>query len=504
MFESAEIGHVVDKLTYQTREPKLRKALLDAQYELAEHKRFPVLILIGGVDGAGKGETVNLLNEWMDPRHIQTQALGAASDEERERPPMWRFWRELPPKGRLGIFFGSWYTDPIVRRTYGELGRAAYEARLAEIVRFERMLADEGTLIFKFWFHLGKRQQKARLRELERHPETRWRVSDTDWKHFALYDRFRKISETALRQTSTAYAPWTIVEGLDPRYRSLTVGETLLDGLRRRLDGGQASPATSTAMAAPTPLPPLDGRTLLAALDQTKRTERSAYRDALDRLQGRLNLLVRDRRFSQHALAVVFEGGDAAGKGGAIRRVTQALDARTYRVIPIAAPTEEERAQPYLWRFWRHAPRRGRVTMFDRSWYGRVLVERVEGFCATGDWLRGFSEINDFEEQLAANGTLVVKFWLEISPDEQLRRFEERQATDFKAYKLTPEDWRNREKRPQYDLAVNDMVERTSTAVAPWTLVAADDKYGARLQVLSTLVARLEVAYEAAGKTRRR
>ena len=191
MFESAEIGHVVDKVQYQQREPLLRKALLDAQYELAEARKFPVLLVIGGVDGAGKGETVNLLNEWMDPRHIQTNALPPPSDEERERPPMWRFWRELPPKGRIGIFFGSWYTDPIIRRTYGELGRSAYEARLAEIVRFERMLADEGTLILKFWFHLSKQQQRARLRELEKRSETRWRVTETDSKHFALYHRFR-------------------------------------------------------------------------------------------------------------------------------------------------------------------------------------------------------------------------------------------------------------------------------------------------------------------------
>lgn len=211
-------------------------------------------------------------------------------------------------------------------------------------------------------------------------------------------------------------------------------------------------------------------------------------------MQGRLDTLVRDARFAKRSLVVVFEGMDAAGKGGAIRRVTAALDVRRYQVVPIAAPTDEELAQPYLWRFWRRMPGHGRVVIFDRSWYGRVLVERVEGLCAPADWMRAYAEINDFEEQLIENGTVVVKFWLAIDPEEQLRRFRERETDPLKRYKITPEDWRNREKWPQYELAVGDMIERTSTEIAPWTLVEANNKYYARVKVLHTLCERMEAS----------
>ena len=193
-------------------------------------------------------------------------------------------------------------------------------------------------------------------------------------------------------------------------------------------------------------------------------------------------------------MVAVFEGNDGAGKGSSIRRVTSALDARCYDNVSVAAPTEEECAQPYLWRFWRHLPRRGRFTFFDRSWYGRVLVERIEGFCSEADWMRAYSEINDFESRLSRHETVVVKFWLAISKDEQLRRFKQREKTPFKRFKITDEDWRNREKWDAYETAVCDMVDRTSTAGAPWTLVEANNKYFARIKVLKTLCAAVEAA----------
>jgi polyphosphate kinase 2 (PPK2 family) len=240
------------------------------------------------------------------------------------------------------------------------------------------------------------------------------------------------------------------------------------------------------------PRPSLDGMNVLRALDLTKRLDKKDYEDELLTLQGRLNLLTRHRNFQKHSVVLVFEGVDAAGKGGGIRRITQALDARMYHIHPIAAPTEEERAQPYLWRFWRHLPRRGRVAIFDRSWYGRVLVERVEGYCAETDWQRAYSEINEFEDQIVRSRSLLLKFWLSISQEEQLRRFEERQATPFKRFKITEEDWRNREKWPAYEAAICDMLDRTSTEIAPWTLVESEDKYYGRIKILKTLVQRLE------------
>jgi len=488
MFESAELGHRIDKDVWDREVPPLREALLDAQYDLAAAK-FPVVILVAGVDGAGKSETVNTLNEWMDPRHIQTHGLAEPSDEERERPYMWRYWRLLPPKGKIGIFDGSWYTWPILERAYGRIKTSDLDQDMARVARFEQMLIHEGALVLKFWMHLGKAVQKKRLKSLEKDPKTSWRVTPRDWKHFEMYDTFRQVAERALRATSTGDAPWIVVEATDPRYQRLTVGKILLERLRARLD--HPAPVVPPLPSQP-PAPTLDGVNILKALDLSKRMDKKDYEEELLVLQGKLNLLTRHRNFRKHAVVLVFEGVDAAGKGGSIRRITQALDARRYHIHPTAAPTEEERAQPYLWRFWRNLPRRGEVAIYDRSWYGRVLVERVEGFCSEADWRRAYSEINDFEDQVVRNRSILLKFWLSISQEEQLRRFEERETTPFKRFKITEEDWRNREKWPAYEAATCDMLDRTSTEIAPWTLVESEDKHFGRIKILRTLVQRLE------------
>jgi len=366
MFESAELGHAISKQAYARQVTKLREALLDAQYDLFDAGRFPVYILIGGVDGAGRGETINLLNEWMDPRHIRTVAFGDPSDEESERPRLWRFWRSLPPKGKIGIFFGHWYSDPILDRVNRSTRHAQLVQRIEEIVRFERMLSDEGALVLKFWFHLSKKAQKKRLMSLQKDPRTRWRVTDSDWDRYKCYDRFRKVSEFVLRDTSTARAPWIVIEGQDANYRNLTVGNALLAAMRERLD---QKPVLRLEDRIP-PIPAaLDQRDVLSALDLNVSLDRKHYEQLLEQYQGKLNLLARRPRFNKRSLVLVFEGNDAAGKGGAIRRVTQCLDARQYQTVPVAAPTEEERAQPYLWRFWRQVPRHGRISIFDRSWY---------------------------------------------------------------------------------------------------------------------------------------
>ena len=490
MFESAELGHKIAKAEYECEEPALRARLLTLQYDMLAKAEFPVIIVIGGVDGAGKSETLNVLHEWMDPRHIVTNAFGKMSDEEAERPRMWRYWRALPPKGRIGILFGAWHSNPILDRVTGRTTEDELVRTAERIVRFERMLVDEGVLLLKFWFHLSKKAQKARLEALEADPKTRWRISDTDWARYKMYDRFRKVSEMALRRTSAGHAPWTVVEGLDANYRYLTVGHAIADAVERRLTGDKPRTAPPAAL----PEPPLDGRTVLSALDYNQVLPRKDYQRALAKHQGVLNLLTRHRKFAQRSAILVFEGVDAAGKGGAIRRVVWPLDARYYRVIPVAAPTEEERVQPYLWRFWRHLPRFGRVTIFDRSWYGRVLVERVEGYCSEADWMRAYGEINDFEEQLAEAGGIIIKFWLTITPDEQLARFRAREQSAFKSFKITAEDWRNREKGPAYDRAVCDMIDRTNNVFAPWVLVPANDKYFARAIVLRTICDRIEAA----------
>jgi polyphosphate:AMP phosphotransferase len=474
MFEAADLEHRVSKAAYRRAEPKLRRALLDAQYDLYQNGRFPVLILIAGVDGAGRGETIHLLNGWMDPRHILTHGFADPSDEERERPQQWRFWRAMPPKGKVGVFFGAWHTEPILRRAQSKMSAGLFERNIDEILRLEKMLCDEGVLLLKYWFHISKKQQKKRLKALHEKPETH-------------YKKYVKVSEGFVTRTSSAQAPWIIIPGADPRHRALSFGRHLLAAMRERLDRKAAGRPPK-----PPPLAPSGETDLLRALELDQPLTKPVYSKQLDSWQRRLNVLSRDPRMRSISVVCVFEGNDAAGKGGAIRRVTAAIDARYYRNVPVSAPSEEERAQPYLWRFWRHIPRRGRFVFFDRSWYGRVLVERVERLVPRGDWMRAYSEINDFEAALLRHDIVVSKFWLAISRQEQYRRFKRREKVAFKRFKITPEDWRNREKWDDYEAAVCDMVERTSNSGAPWTLVEANNKYFARIKVLQTLCAALE------------
>jgi len=497
MLESAEIGHKISKQTYARKEPPLRKALLNAQFDLSQTRRGPVLIILSGVHAGGRGETANKLTEWMDPRQIRVVAFGPRTPEETERPPAWRYWRALPPKGKLGIFLNAWYNEAMreATRGRGKIDDDRLHSHVQAIREHEQMLSDEGTLLLKFWIHLSKAEQKQRLKALEDDPRTRWRVTRADWEAYRIYNKSHALWEHLLRETSTGEAPWYVVEGADERYRNLTVGKILLDAMRSIVKVPSATGKAPLRHAvAPTPPSVLDNVKLIRDLDLSKKLPSEDYKRELEKYQGKLAKLSRHKRFADHSLILVFEGSDAAGKGGAIRRVTGALDARQYITVPVAAPTEEERAQPYLWRFWRFVPPLGGIVIFDRSWYGRVLVERVEGYCTVDEWMRSYNEINQFEEQLTAGDAIVVKFWLQISKAEQLRRFRAREHTAFKRFKITAEDWRNRKKWNQYEVAVCDMVDRTSTEIAPWTLVAAEDKNYARIKILRTIVLRLEHA----------
>jgi polyphosphate:AMP phosphotransferase len=516
MFSTAELGQTVSKSEYNQREPILRQALLEVQANLRVSSRFPVIILFAGVDGGGKGDTVNLLNEWMDPRWLRTRAYDDPSDEERERPEYWRFWRDLPPKGQIGLFLSSWYSQPILRRVYEKDDVAVFDDRLDRILAFEKALADDGALILKFWMHLSHDAQKRRLKKLEKDPLTSWRVTQRDWDHWQIYDRFEAAAERTIMRTSVGHANWTIVEGVDPCFRSLTVGNIVHKEISRHLEevrkkdlllqelsaSHKPQPIADLQTAAEVPqgeadatiteIQPLQVATVLSSLDMSQYLNKSDYKKQLKACQARLNLLHRKALKEKISTILLFEGPDAAGKGGAIRRVTRALDARHYQVIPIAAPSDEERAHHYLWRFWRHLSRAGRITIFDRSWYGRVLVERVEGFATEEEWKRAFAEINEFEEQLTDHGILLLKYWEHITKDEQLERFKAREQTPHKRWKLTEEDWRNREKWEDYEWAVNDIVEHTSTHSAPWVLVEGNDKRFSRIKVITTFCDRLE------------
>jgi polyphosphate:AMP phosphotransferase len=334
-------------------------------------------------------------------------------------------------------------------------------------------------LLLKYWFHVSKKAQKKNLAQIGQKPPSH-------------YKRFQKVSEEFVRRTSSAQAPWIVVPAEEKRFRALTFGRHLLAALRERLD---EKPVKRRADKHPPLAEPADKLNVLRALRLDQPMARPEYHEELERWQQQLGALSRDKRMRKISVVAVFEGNDAAGKGGAIRRVAGGIDARYYRSVPVAAPTEEERAQPYLWRFWRQLPRRGRFVFFDRSWYGRVLVERVEKLSPEHDWMRAYAEINDFELALVRHDIVLLKFWLAISKEEQYRRFREREKVAFKRFKITPEDWRNRKQWDAYEEAVCDMVERTSTRVAPWTLVEANNKYYARIKVLKTLCEAVEKAF---------
>jgi polyphosphate:AMP phosphotransferase len=497
MLETVELGRALDKETYEREEPQLRDDLLNAQYDLRSAD-FPVLLIFAGDDRIGFHETVNVVHEWLDARYLETHAIGAPTDEERERPEFWRYWRTLPRNGRMGVYVGGWTLRAIRDRMGKRIKKAAFERALERIVRYEKALVDDGALVLKFWLHLAKDEHRRRIRKAEKDPDKTWRIDEVDHRIFENYDRSMRTVEHALRKTSTVEAPWHVIESTDRRYRMLEIGRRILQTLELR----SAAPAAGSVTVAPVPEPEelLPAQpTILGAIDLGATVPKEVYVKRLDEGQAKLHRLARTAVERGVSSVLVFEGWDAAGKGGCVRRLTAAMNAQHYRVVPIAAPTEEERAHHYLWRFWARLPRAGHVTIFDRSWYGRVLVERVEGFATEAEWRRAYGEINEFEEQLVEHGIVLQKFWLHIDRDEQLARFQAREKTAYKKYKITEEDYRNRERWDDYERAVNDMVARTSTELAPWTLVAANDKRHARLKVLATYVDALAASLRGSG-----
>ncbi len=491
MFETAELGRSTSKEEYRQQEPVLRTGVLTVQYELRDAD-FPVILVIAGIDRLGCAHLMNLLHEWMDARYLEASVFEAPSDEELERPRFWRYWRALPAKGRIGIFHREWTTRAIVDRVKGNLDDAGLDERLRHIESFEKALAADGALVLKFWLHVSRKALARRLADAKNGSVDSWEIVKEDRLVLRQYADVRSVAEQVLRRTSVPGTLWNVIESEDWRYRSVAVAQTLIQTLTRRL----AEPpkvrlhTRGRGVEEPNPL------TVLDQVDLTKTIEDEAYERKLRRCWETLAKLTRKSHKRGLPAVLVFEGWDAAGKGGVIRRLTKPLDAARYRVIPIAAPNEEERAQHYLWRFWRRLPRAGHWTIFDRSWYGRVLVERLEGFATEEEWRRAYAEINDFEEMLVRHGVLLLKFWIHISPEEQLRRFKAREKVPFKKYKITAEDYRNRERWNAYELAADEMVQRTSTSYARWHLVSGNDKRWARIQVLKTTCRELRAALD--------
>lgn len=490
----AKVKPRLSKRVYQARADKLRAELLQLQLELKQVP-FKVLLIVAGPEGAGRGTLLNKLAEWLDPRGVETFSWHPPTDSERAHPHQWRFWRSLPGMGRIGLYAGSWYTETLREeaRNRRALGHVADEAE--RIRDFEKLLADGGTLIVKVWLHLTREAQGRRLRTLRADPVTAWRVTEEDWHHHRIYDRLDKTARLIREKTDRPGARWNIIDAEDERTRDLAVGRLLLREFARQKQRiaklKEPSAPRKHRSLRPSGLRRLKGLPLDQDLSEKD------YDHLREKWLGRLNRATRAALGAGRSIVFVFEGWDAAGKGGAIRRLTSAIDPRDYSVIPVAKPTPEEKHAHYLWRFWRDIPRDGRMAVFDRSWYGRVLVERIEGFCREDEWRRAFAEINDFERQLAEHGTIVLKYWLHISHEEQLERFRDRETTPNKRHKLNEEDWRNRRKRAAYEVAVGDMLALTDAADAPWHLVPADNKRFARLEVLRTASRQIEAALEA-------
>ncbi len=492
MFESVELGRKVAKDEYAAQVMPLRGRLLDLQRRLTGAD-FPVLVLLGGSDASGRSEAANVLKEWFDVRFLETHSFGKFAREEDHRPERWKHWRTLPPKGRVAIYVGSWYTNVLDRRTVGNLGGGKFRDALEHISTFENMLADDGALILKFWLHIPYAVQKRRLQKLAKNKRTAWRVTDESWAALDRFDKRLRAAAEAIQRTDSGQTPWFLVESACERYRNLTIAETIAQRVDERFrHARRSSPPSLGPLNSVLPDRLEDDHSVLHKIEQGDAKADPKYERKLERLQEKLGELTW-RAFEQRVSTVlVFEGWDAAGKGGAIRRVSAAVDARLLRVISIAAPTDEEKSHHYLWRFWRHVPVDGRVTVYDRSWYGRVLVERVEGYAMTDEWKRAYREINEFERELVEHGTVLLKFFLHITPDEQLRRFKERETIAYKQHKISEEDYRNRSKWTQYEAAIDEMVARTSTLTAPWGLIGANNKRSARLAVLDRVVGALE------------
>ena len=485
------------KKAYETRVADLREKLVQLQVE-QKTQPFKILLIVAGVAGAGRGDVLNTLGGWLDPRGVETFSFSQPTDEERTRPFLWRFWRSLPTAGKIGVYAGSWYTEALAEQARSKKQKLVLDHDLERIRAFEKVLADNDTLIIKVWLNLDKKAQRERFKKLEADPHAAWRVTEEDWRHHRIYERLERTALHILKETHRPGALWNVVDAEDERARNLAVGELLVEHFaahRRHLAKLARTRLPAKADPAPKPLRAY-GRRRLEGLPLDQKLSASDYEAKRDKWLGRLNAAVRAAQAAGRAITFVFEGWDAAGKGGAIRRLTSAIDVRDYRVYPIAKPTDEEKAHHYLWRFWRHVPRDGQIAIYDRSWYGRVLVERLEGFCRPDEWKRAFTELNELERELVDHGQIVVKFWLHISREEQLARFRSREQTAFKSHKINQEDWRNRRKWNAYEVAVGDMLALTDTAHAPWHLIPANDKRYARLQVLRTACRAIQAALE--------
>lgn len=498
MLEKVDLNKDLKKKDFNKIMDELGPKLASLQRE-CKNKKIPVIIVFEGWGAAGKGTMINRLIGPLDPRGFKVFTIQKASEEEVMRPFLWRFWTKTPEKGRMAIFDRSWYRRVLSDRIDGVTTEKEVQYAFDEIVNFEEQLTDDNNVIIKFFLHISKKEQKKRFDRLEAAAETSWRVTKNDWKHYKKYEEYLKVNDEMLEKTDTDFAPWCIVEATDREYATIKIISTVIEMLEAAIAKknieenkklSEKETEDSKQCSIYTDLHLKTG--VLNGIDLNKTIEKEEYKKKLVKLQNRLAILHNEMYQKRIPVVIAFEGWDAGGKGGAIKRLTENIDPRGYEVIPTASPNDIERAHHYLWRFWKSMPKAGHLAIFDRTWYGRVMVERIEGFCSENEWKRAYNEINKMEEHLTNSGCIVIKFWLHIDKEEQEKRFKERQETPEKQWKITDEDWRNRAKWDEYENAVDEMILRTSTTYAPWVIVEANSKYFARIKVLETVVNQLE------------
>ena len=485
MLEKTDLTKTADESTYDKTLMSLKERLNILQRALRD-QNIPVIIVIEGWNAAGITMTVHEIVQALDPRGFALHAIERPTEEERVHPFFWRFWLRTPPRGRIGLFARSWYSRAMSEEMQKRTWAKSLKGPANQINNFERKLYDDGTIILKFFLHITKDEQKRRLEERERNPLTAWLVTPSIWNVHRHYDDTLPLINEFLEKTNTDYAPWTLVEATDRKYAILKVYSTLVKILEKKIEISRdaKSRKTKTKDIIKPRKNPVERR----ATPHTGYTKEESQQ-TLNNLQIEmleLHYLLFKRKIP---LLIAYEGWDAAGKGGNIMRLTRYMNPLGYYVIPIAAPTEHEKQYHYMRRFIKHFPTGGDIAIFDRSWYGRVLVERVEKYCTESDWQRAYGEINDMEEDfIYSTGGGIVKFWLEISKEEQLKRFQQRASDPLKIYKITDDDWRNREKWDLYEDAVNEMLARTSTECAPWTVIESNDKWYARVKAIETVI----------------
>ncbi|MBQ4529358.1 MAG: polyphosphate:AMP phosphotransferase [Lachnospiraceae bacterium] len=462
-----------------------RGKLFALQMQIKERK-LPVLVLMEGFGSAGKGSVIGKVIKNIDPRFFKVFTMDKKTEEESRKPFLYRYFVKIPQAGKFVLLDAGWMDEITTDKLHSKINEEEYTKRVHSVKRFERQLTDNGYLVMKFFFRISEKEQKKRLANLLEDKNTKWRVSENDLWQNKHYQKCEEVFDRYLEDTNASTAPWYIVDAKNKKWAELQVLERMVEGIETALQNSSiAVPILQNVF-------PLKKMPKLAEVKLNKEISENDYHEELDKLQKRLGELHNELYRKKIPVIIAYEGWDAAGKGGNIKRITGALDPRGYEVHPIASPEPHEKARHYLWRFWNRLPKTGHIAIFDRTWYGRVMVERLEGFCSENDWKRAYNEINEFEKELIDWGAVVIKFWVQIDKETQLERFTMRQNTPEKQWKITDEDWRNREKWDLYEDAINEMIEKTSTTYAPWHILESNDKMYARIKALKVVIQEIE------------